>query len=528
MVDSAPTSTKNSWLPYVPPGKNGRFPLGSATVWTGGLVVLFLLVVLTLVTVVPKIEARLARQTNTMLAEAGIDPTLLTFSWNYRDLSVHGELPPGVEVDQLATALNPLSDSGSVLFADGVRHLRMDVVKPVIPVKEELVIQRLDVRFSTDGKAATLDGTVQTHAQRELLVGSALLAGVETINDNLDVVVGNQATDAGDVKVEALARMLEKSGPQQVVAGQASLTTRNLTYRYTAKTRDAARGIEKAAELTMLDFVVIGEMEYLKHGAVEAQAISDGNEITLSGTVLSDAQRKRLRFAAADAVGSDNVIDVLTISGEEARLAGAGKRVDLMASALSLFRPGSSVTMQLAGKELSVDAVVENEADRVALLDVLRGFGESGSGDSGVTVIEKIRVLNVIENNPVNSLQRELDAYTQEIRKTIVFNSGETKLGSQARATLEKIALIINDYPELRIEVEGHTDNVGRTRVNDELSQLRANAVRDYLITQSVAADVLVAVGYGQRRPLESNDTIEGRRSNRRVHFSVLADVRNK
>ena len=122
----------------------------------------------------------------------------------------------------------------------------------------------------------------------------------------------------------------------------------------------------------MLDFVVIGEMEYLKHGAVEAQAISDGNEITLSGTVLSDAQRKRLRFAAADAVGSDNVIDVLTISGEEARLAGAGKRVDLMASALSLFRPGSSVTMQLAGKELSVDAVVENEADRVALLDVLR------------------------------------------------------------------------------------------------------------------------------------------------------------
>ena len=109
-----------------------------------------------------------------------------------------------------------------------------------------------------------------------------------------------------------------------------------------------------------------------------------------------------------------------------------------------------------------------------------------------------------------------------------MFNSGETKLGSQARATLEKIALIINDYPELRIEVEGHTDNVGRTRVNDELSQLRANAVRDYLITQSVAADALVAVGYGQRRPLESNDTIEGRRSNRRVHFSVLADVRNK
>ena len=103
-----------------------------------------------------------------------------------------------------------------------------------------------------------------------------------------------------------------------------------------------------------------------------------------------------------------------------------------------------------------------------------------------------------------------------------MFDSGETRLGRQAQATLEQIARTINEYPGLRVEVEGHTDNVGRARVNDELSQKRANAVRDFLIAQSVPADGLVAVGYGQRRPLESNDTTEGRRLNRRVHFTVL------
>ncbi len=528
MADTAPPSVQTGWLPYVPSGRDGKFPVSSATVWAGGLVALFLLVVATLLMVVPRVEARLAQQTNTALADAGIDTSLLSFSWNYRDLSVNGELPPGVEMDQLATVLNPLSDSGSTWFADGVRHVRMDVVKPKLPVKAELVIQRMDVKFLTDGKVATLNGMVQTHAQRERLVNAALQAGAESINDNLDVLTGNRAIEGGDAKVDALAQMVEKAGPRQVAMGQASLTTRNLTYRFTAKDRDAAKSIEQAAAITMIDFEVIGEMEYLKHGFVDAKAVSDGNEIILTGTVLGDAQHKRLQFAAAEAVGSENVTDELSISAEEAKLPGAGRRVEVMASALSLFGSGSSVTMQLTGRDLTVDAIVEDDPDRLALLDALHGKGESGADDSGLTVNEKIRVLNAIENNRVDLLQQQLDAYTQEIRKTVVFNTGETKLGRRARATLDKVARTISDYPGLRVEVEGHTDNVGRAQVNDELSQQRANAVRDYLIGQSVLAEDLVAVGYGQRRPLETNDTVEGRRLNRRVHFSVIESPENE
>lgn len=528
MAESVPTSEQSGWLPYVASGKDGKFPPATLTVWTGGVVVLFLLLIATLVMVVPQVEARLARQTRAALAEAGIDTSLLSFSWNYRNLSVYGELPPGVEMAQLAAALNPDSSAGKKWFGSGLRQVRMEVAKPQIPVAAEPVAQRLGVRFFTDGKVTTLDGMVQTHAQRELLVDAALEAGVESINDNLDVIVGNLAIDGGDVKVAALAQMLELSGPQQVAVGQANLSAGNLTYRYTAKNRDAARLIEQASALTMVDFEVIGEMEYLKHGLVEAQATSDGSEVMLSGTVLSQQQQKRLVFAAGEAVGAANVSDGLLVSGDEPRLAGADKRVEVMANALALFGTGSSVSMTLNGKDLAVQAVVENDTDRAALMDALYGAGESGVRDSELSIREKIKVLNAVENNRVDVLQQQLDAYTPEIRKTVVFNTGETGLGRRARSTLEQVARMINSQPGLKVAVEGHTDNVGRASVNDELSQQRASAVREFLITQSVPAENLVAVGYGQRRPLESNDTVEGRQTNRRVHFSVLESPENE
>jgi len=527
VVDSAPTAVKSGWLPYVSPGKNSKSPLGAVSVWTGCLVVLFLLIVVTLIVVVPRIESRLEQQTKVRLEQAGIDSSLLSFSWNYRDLSVHGELPPGVEMDQLATALNPTNDAGRTWFARGVRHLRLHVSEPRAPVQPVTINQRLKVRFLTDGNSATLDGMVQTLAQRERLVNAALQAGVETINDNLDVIDANKSSDGGDVKVDALARMLEISGPQQVAIGQASLSTENLTYRFTARDRDSAKEIEQASSLAMIDFVVIGEMDYVKHGVVEALAVGEGNEIRLSGTVLSDSQAKRLRFAADEAVGSANVIDVLTVSDEEPKIIGADKRVEIMANAVALFQPGYSATIQLAGKDLAVDATVNNDADRRALIDALNDVDGSAKSDNTLTIDDKIRVVNADENNRVDLLQQQLDAYTQEIRKTVVFSTGENTLGRRARETLDQIALSIKDNLDLRIEVEGHTDNVGRASVNDELSQQRANAVRDYLIKQSVPAESLVAVGYGQRQPLATNDTSEGRRLNRRVHFRVLEGTEN-
>jgi outer membrane protein OmpA-like peptidoglycan-associated protein len=92
---------------------------------------------------------------------------------------------------------------------------------------------------------------------------------------------------------------------------------------------------------------------------------------------------------------------------------------------------------------------------------------------------------------------------------------------SRSKAGLRKIAKIVNDCGNVLVEVGGHTDSYGDPDDNKALSQLRANAVADFLIGEGVAPTRLKAVGYGQEQPVATNKTLEGRRLNRRVEFRV-------
>jgi adhesin transport system outer membrane protein len=72
------------------------------------------------------------------------------------------------------------------------------------------------------------------------------------------------------------------------------------------------------------------------------------------------------------------------------------------------------------------------------------------------------------------------------------------------------------------VEVQGHCDTTGNDKINDPLSQNRANAVKKYLVNKGVAAERLEAKGYGSRRSTATNATVEGRRLNRRVQFVLI------
>jgi outer membrane protein OmpA-like peptidoglycan-associated protein len=82
--------------------------------------------------------------------------------------------------------------------------------------------------------------------------------------------------------------------------------------------------------------------------------------------------------------------------------------------------------------------------------------------------------------------------------------------------------LLLNDVPSLKIEISGHTDNVGAESFNELLSQRRADAVVSYLVEKGVNKNRLSAKGYGQSNPVDSNDTAEGRASNRRTEFEII------
>ena len=87
---------------------------------------------------------------------------------------------------------------------------------------------------------------------------------------------------------------------------------------------------------------------------------------------------------------------------------------------------------------------------------------------------------------------------------------------------IEKVANFLKAYPKTTGELEGHTDSIGSEEYNQGLSERRADAVRDYLTSKGVRASRLTSRGYGESRPIASNDTEEGRAENRRVEMVVL------
>jgi len=107
----------------------------------------------------------------------------------------------------------------------------------------------------------------------------------------------------------------------------------------------------------------------------------------------------------------------------------------------------------------------------------------------------------------------------------VLFDTGKYSLKPGAREKLAKVSGILLAYPTLRMEVEGHTDSVGTDDYNLQLSQRRADAVRDYLVSNGIATTNVQSVGLGKASPVASNDTAAGRQQNRRVEMIVSGDI---
>ncbi len=107
----------------------------------------------------------------------------------------------------------------------------------------------------------------------------------------------------------------------------------------------------------------------------------------------------------------------------------------------------------------------------------------------------------------------------------VLFRSGSYELAPGARERLAKVSGIILAYPSLHVSVEGHTDSVGGDEYNQSLSELRAQAVRDYFVQQGIASSAIEAHGFGKTAPIASNDTPEGRQQNRRVELVLSGDA---
>lgn len=110
----------------------------------------------------------------------------------------------------------------------------------------------------------------------------------------------------------------------------------------------------------------------------------------------------------------------------------------------------------------------------------------------------------------------------------ILFATNSSILEPQAKTNIQKFATILNKYPDTNILVTGYTDSDGTEQYNQTLSERRAKAVSDYAAAQGVSSSRFSVVGFGESEPVASNDTVDGKRMNRRVEIAVFANDKLK
>jgi outer membrane protein OmpA-like peptidoglycan-associated protein len=129
--------------------------------------------------------------------------------------------------------------------------------------------------------------------------------------------------------------------------------------------------------------------------------------------------------------------------------------------------------------------------------------------------------------NALSQMEGKFASIRRDARGTIVsladilFDFDKATLKRDVEFNLVKIATILNQFGEMKILIEGHTDSIGSDEYNLGLSKRRAQAVYDFLVSQDVAAARLSAEGYGESRPVADNGTEEGRQKNRRVDLVI-------
>ena len=171
------------------------------------------------------------------------------------------------------------------------------------------------------------------------------------------------------------------------------------------------------------------------------------------------------------------------------------------------------------GKNYAMNATREGYAFSSDNFDLIE---QHGVLQPFLKIILLTPIKKTMDNQKPSTINRQSPTVNPIILKNVFFETAKADLKRESQTELNKLRLLMKENPTMRIEIRGHTDNVGNDTENQILSQRRAKAVYDYLLQNGIEATRLTYKGFGKSQPIESNDTEQGRATNRRTEFLIL------
>ncbi|GAA4102194.1 OmpA family protein [Mucilaginibacter panaciglaebae] len=166
-----------------------------------------------------------------------------------------------------------------------------------------------------------------------------------------------------------------------------------------------------------------------------------------------------------------------------------------------------------------------DKGDFLATITAGKNYGLNISRPGYLFFSENFSLVGHTSSNPffITALLEPIEVGNKVILKNIFFDTNKYQLEPESRAELQKLIEFLQLNPTVRIEISGHTDNVGNDELNQTLSENRAKSVYDFLISGKIEPGRMVYKGYGKTQPIAPNDSDENRAKNRRTEFKIIA-----
>jgi outer membrane protein OmpA-like peptidoglycan-associated protein len=297
------------------------------------------------------------------------------------------------------------------------------------------------------------------------------------------------------------ATILSKAGQQEMHAEE--------LYRQKTK-KEAVEAAAKEATETAEEARL---MAVKQKAEAEAQAAAAAREAKARADAEAEAKRR------ADAEAARQQAEQARAQAEQAQAEAEKAKQEAVAAAQEAARQkeeAEKAKAEALAQQQALAAEAEKAKAAAAQSESLRQQAEQEKAELRARLLQQLNSILATRDSARGLIANMND---------VLFKSGSFELLPGARERLAKVSGIVLAYPSLHLAVEGHTDSVGSDEYNQNLSEQRAEAVRDYFVQQGIAATSIEARGFGKSEPIASNDTPEGRQQNRRVELVLSGDA---